>query len=434
MRTVVMDDRISHILDLVGPALLLPWPRKSKGTKRRWKHLELTAMDDEGHLAKLRDAGNIGVALGRVSEGLVSIDLDQSSYVDAFLEANPLLRNTLRTKARRGCNIWVRCAAEYPPAQRLKNLSGEEIGEWRANGNQTIIAGTHPEGMPYQFVVERPVVTINYEAIIWPESILPPDATESQRVKGVREDKVVGVYPANALFASIEAFTTGDLISQVAPTDFHQNNDSLLKLARLKISYENTVGRPATLKELQTIFDRWCLCSRRFWRHTRDEYWAEFLHVCHYARIGLDQDPVELAFSRARTMPLPEVTGFSDERVRLLAAICREMHSLIGDNSLFLPTRKLGQLLGVHWSSVARWLVALETLGVIHLAPGEVRKRGGNRCPRYHYGKRVRESEASTVITPLTLPQPVLLTNSSYPNNLRDTSHSNSDKLSLSCT
>jgi hypothetical protein len=83
-------------------------------------------------------------------------------------------------------------------------------------------------------------------------------------------------------------------------------------------------------------------------------------------------------------MPLPEVTGFSDERVRLLAAICREMQRLVGVNSFFLPTRKLGQLLDVHWSSVARWLVALETLGVIHLAPGEVRQRGGSRSPHYH--------------------------------------------------
>ena len=83
-------------------------------------------------------------------------------------------------------------------------------------------------------------------------------------------------------------------------------------------------------------------------------------------------------------MPLPEVTGFNDERVRLLAAICREMQRLVGLNPFFLPTRKLGRLLGASWSSVARWLVALETLGVIHLAPGEVRRRGGSRSPHYH--------------------------------------------------
>jgi hypothetical protein len=150
--------------------------------------------------------------------------------------------------------------------------------------------------------------------------------------------------------------------------------------------YEAAKGQVATKEELEFVFDRWCLVARRFWRHTRDDYWAEFLEACYYARIGLEQDPVESALTRARKMPMPQVAGYTDERVRLLAAICREMRRLVSDNTFFLPTHKLGQLLGAHWSSVARWLVSLQILGVIRLAPGEVRRRGGNRCPRYHYG------------------------------------------------
>src|SRR5262249_48757537 len=157
------------------------------------KHLQLSDMDKGSHLAKLAKAGNIGIALGKVSNGLVTIDLDRDSYVDAFLEENPLLRDTLRTHARRGCNIWLRCSGRYPASRKLKNLSGQEIGEWRADRNQTIITGAHPEGMPYKFVVESPVITVSYEAIIWPESILPPHATESQRVRGVGENNVVSV-------------------------------------------------------------------------------------------------------------------------------------------------------------------------------------------------------------------------------------------------
>jgi hypothetical protein len=149
-------------------------------------------------------------------------------------------------------------------------------------------------------------------------------------------------------------------------------------------------GRLATEIELAFFFDRWCVVARRFWRHARDDYWAEFLQAYYYARVGLDQDPVEVAFSRARMKPLPVVTGFSDERVRLLAAMGYEMQRLVGGNSFFLPTRKMSRLLGAHWVSVARWLVALEALGVIHLAPGELRRRGGTRSPRYQYGPRVQ--------------------------------------------
>src|SRR5262249_15632659 len=154
--------------------------------------------------------------------------------------------------------------------------------------------------------------------------------------------------------SSIQSFASNDLISKVAPTDFHQNNASLFKLARLVRDYEARKGQVATKEELEFVFDRWCFIARRFWRHTRDDYWAEFLEACHNARMGLKHDPLELALSRARTMRLPEVTGFSSERVRLLAAICREMQQLVGDHPFFLPTRKLQRFLGAHWSTVAR--------------------------------------------------------------------------------
>src|SRR5262249_43283836 len=152
---------------LVDPAVLLPWPSGSKGDRRRWKHLQLADMNEASYAAKLGKAGNIGVALGRVSDGLVTIDLDKDHYVTAFLAANPLLGETLRTRGHRGCNVWLRCSTDYPPSQELKDSSKEVIGEWRADGNQTIIAGTHPEGVLYQFVVEKPAIRIAYSAIVW---------------------------------------------------------------------------------------------------------------------------------------------------------------------------------------------------------------------------------------------------------------------------
>jgi hypothetical protein len=395
------NDRIEHLLELLGPALLLPWPAGSKGGNKKWKHRQLADMNDATYLAKLAKPGNIGVSLGAVSNGLVTIDIDDDSHVEPFLEANPLLRHTLRTAAQRGCNIWVRCVGEYPRSCKLKNQCGNEIGEWRADGNQTIIAGIHPEGMPYQFVVEKPVITIDYDAIIWPDAILPPHATESQRVRGVRREGEKEVVCVDGECRQIRAFLGGnDVIAQVAPTDYHQNNASLFKLGRLVKSYENAIGRKATHLELQFLFDRWCFVSRRFWSHPRDTYYAEFLQACHYARIGLDQNPIELAVHRARRAPLPELPDFTDERIRLLAAICREMQVLTADNPFFLPTRKIGEILGVHHTEAAVWLRALEFLEIIHLAPGEVRKRGGNRSPRYYYGPPLQVSE--------TLPRPSL--------------------------
>jgi Bifunctional DNA primase/polymerase, N-terminal len=409
----ICNNRIEHLQEPLGPAVLLPWPSGSKGDQRKWKHLQLTDMDEE-YLAKLEKAGNIGVVLGTVSNGLVTIDIDDNNHVEPFLEANPLLRDTLRTAAQRGCNIWVRCTTDYPSSCKLKDQSENEVGEWRADGNQTIIAGTHPSGCSYRFVVEKPVIPIDYNAIIWPDTILPPHSTESKRVRGVRREGEKEVVCVGSECRQIQAFLGGnDLIAQLAPTDYHQNNPSLFKLARLVRSYENAIGRKATHLELRFFFDRWCFVSRRFLRHPRDHYYAEFLQACHYARIGLDQNPIELAVHRARSAPLPELPGFTDERIRLLAAICREMQVLTADNPFFLPTRKIGEILGVHYTQAALWLRALEFLGIIRLAPGETRKRGGNRCPRYHYGQPIESCQKPMLASALPAPEsPMLLTTS----------------------
>jgi hypothetical protein len=189
------SNRISQILSLLGSALLLPWPAKCKGAPKKWKHLQLTDMSAPSHLAELERAGNIGVALGRASNGLVTVDFDNEDYVEAFLEVNPLLRTTLRTTAQRGCNIWLRCTTDYPPSCKLRNRSGDEIGEWRADGNQTIVAGTHPDGVPYRFVVESPAIAIGYSEIVWPDVILAP-ATESKKSNRERSRKC-GRWPAD---------------------------------------------------------------------------------------------------------------------------------------------------------------------------------------------------------------------------------------------
>lgn len=401
MKVVPNNDRIEHLRELLGPAVLLPWPRCSKGTGWKWKHRQLTDMNDEAYLTRLERAGNIGVALGAVSNGLVTIDLDDDNYVGSFLQTNPELTHTLRTRGSRGCNIWLRFDGEYPPRGNLKSLFGTKIGEWRADGNQTIVAGTHPSGARYQFVVEKPVITIDYKAIVWPNAILPPHATESKRVRGVGEDKVVCV----GVSEQIQRFFPTDVISHLAPKDYHQNNDSLFKLARLVRSYEKAVSRPATARELEIVFDRWCLVARKFWRPglTRDDYYTEFLDAYGYARMGLDENPLEVAVCRAKAAPFPHVQGLSDERIRLLVAICQELQEITGANPFFAPTRKLGHILNVHWTQAAKWLRVLKVLGTIQLAPGETRKRGGNRSPRYLCRPQLRVGETLVSSTAASL-------------------------------
>ena len=83
--------------------------------------------------------------------------------------------------------------------------------------------------------------------------------------------------------------------------------------------------------------------------------------------------------------------------------------SRLGEGPFFLPTRKLSEVLGVHWTLAARWLRALEVLGIIYLADGEVRRRGGNRSPRYYCDLVPLRTEILLVPKAAGLPEPSLI-------------------------
>lgn len=151
---------IEKLRDLLGrDVLLLSWPKGLKGGRTRWKHLTSSAMDDPVHFAKLEWARNIGVALGAVSGGLCTINIDDDDWVELILAANPVLKDTLQTKGERGCNLWLRVVGKCPRSCKL-TAGGQTIGEFRAGGCQTIIQGVHPSGVDYQIVHESKPVQV----------------------------------------------------------------------------------------------------------------------------------------------------------------------------------------------------------------------------------------------------------------------------------
>lgn len=138
---------------------------------------------DAAYLREL-DSGrfNIGVLLGEASGGLCSIDIDADHDIHAFLERNPRLKGTLRTGGRRGCNLWVRIQGTYPKLSRVKSRTGQNWGEWRADGGQTVIHGRHPEGVDYRILVEEPAISIAFDDIDWGDLQVPwsPESSAAQ--------------------------------------------------------------------------------------------------------------------------------------------------------------------------------------------------------------------------------------------------------------
>ena len=171
--------KLQRLCALLGPqALLIACRKRTKQPTTKWRHLTIADMSDSAHLSRLNRATNIGVVLGSVSGGLCSIDIDDDDMVEPFLQRNPMLTNTLRTRAARGCNFWVRIEGEYPRTHHIKQ-DGATIGEFRANGSYTIISGTHPSGCQYEFVKEVRPIALSYQSLVWPESAKTPPTTSS---------------------------------------------------------------------------------------------------------------------------------------------------------------------------------------------------------------------------------------------------------------
>ena len=166
-------DHVVRIRDQLGPCVLLKVPTGKKGPRiRGWQRLGQTDMTPE-YLASLNHGQNIGVLLGAASEGLCSIDIDNDNQLEAFLRLNPGLRESLISRGSRGGNIWLRIKGGYLPAGKIKDRKGKPRGEWRADGNQTVIYGQHPSGCRYRDNGKRPL-EIQFQEINWPEDFELP--------------------------------------------------------------------------------------------------------------------------------------------------------------------------------------------------------------------------------------------------------------------
>ena len=166
---------VSHLRGLLGKdVVLLPIPSGQKGPiTRGWQTTTVATMSEPAYLESLA-RGNIGVVLGRNSGGLCSIDFDTDAAGEEFLSLNPPFRETLRSRGSRGFNCWVRIVGKFPVSGKLTGgtlVDGKPsaLGEWRANGNQTVIHGIHPSGCHYERFHEVLPIEVPFESIVWPD-------------------------------------------------------------------------------------------------------------------------------------------------------------------------------------------------------------------------------------------------------------------------
>lgn len=165
------------ILQALGrKAVLLPIKEGTKATMvKGWPEKTFEDTQTPAYQDLLKGASAIAASLGAPSGGICSIDFDDDEALGVFLSVNPLLRGTLRTKGRRGANLWITIIGNIPPLTHFKDANGNSIGEWRSDRGYTIIAGKHPKGIEYETVVHAPPLEIAFEEIKWlPEWLKTP--------------------------------------------------------------------------------------------------------------------------------------------------------------------------------------------------------------------------------------------------------------------
>ena len=165
------EETLDRLYALLGEVVILPIPRGKKAPELpAWQKLTYAESKERRDelVGAVRRGGNIGVLLGPASDRLLALDLDDDELVVEWLNRHPWLADTLRSRGKRGNQLWLRLEPDcsYPNGKAVYKLTeGDKVaGELRlggAGGAQSVIYGFHPAGMRYQIVVDKPPIVIS---------------------------------------------------------------------------------------------------------------------------------------------------------------------------------------------------------------------------------------------------------------------------------
>jgi hypothetical protein len=171
-----MPEELERILAVFGrPTVCIPVHyRTKKPVLGQWQEKTSADMHDPAYLEEFGNR-NIGILCGANNNGLVSIDADTDEGLEELLRLNPAFSETTLTIGARGGNVWFRLLdEEYPGTTKLLDPNGDDWGEFRSTGGQTVVSGVHPSGCEYQIANDSPPIEISFTEINWPENIDNP--------------------------------------------------------------------------------------------------------------------------------------------------------------------------------------------------------------------------------------------------------------------
>ena len=330
---------VDQLTELLGEdVLLIPCRFGTKiPTLKAWQKMTYHVMAEPGYRDRL-EQGNIGVALGDQSNGLCTLDFDDEQALETFLHLNPPLKDTLRTKANRGCNLWVKIVGEYPKNQKL-TAEGKDIGEWRATGNQTIIHGKHPKGMDYQILNWIKPLEISYEQIHW-----PANWNMAQHAQSVDSQSIKTILPGSIK----PILTIEEAVQHCIPKHPSQNHCSLFQLARALLNVAHNQGFELTSNQKREAFEKWYVANLHLNpENTKSDYLEEFYAAMADARKPISEEVLKDAWGKAHKLDLANEHGWSED-VFLLQKLCHQLQTVRGQQPFFLGTQTLCDLFKRH--------------------------------------------------------------------------------------
>lgn len=348
---------ISTLRHLLGASVVLLPCIGKRPVDKGWQQRGLRAMSNPTYLQRLQASANIGVALGKQSSGLCVVDFDTEGADETFLALNPSLNDTLRTRGRRGSSFWLRIIGDFPSSKTL----GDGLGEWRASGNQSIIAGIHPETRkPYRFLNKARPVEIAFDEIVWPNGM---SFGQTSSVKNTPDHNT-------AIFGKSD-LSEKRIIKLCRARRSRTSNRRLFQLARGVLTLERQRGESLAEADLQRIFSDWYQLSLPYLRpgRAREKYFQEFLEKCDCACQPLDENSLKVAWEKAKTTPLPEAAALlRSQAAKRLLALSWQLQILAGDGPFFVSCYDSARLLEItpqHSAGMMRKFSDLKILRVV---------------------------------------------------------------------
>jgi len=144
----------------------------------------------------------------------------------------------------------------------------------------------------------------------------------------------------------------------------HTSNNLLFQLARRVMGLERRFHHRYSPILLRKIFDMWEALSRDFLRLGHD-YFVEFCVKLAVVRQPYGEKLASVIEAARHKSPPRQVLLIHDPDAHLLASVCRELQLRARDEPFYLIGRAYAILTGRAHSTIALWLKAFQTLGII---------------------------------------------------------------------